>query len=157
MISVPLIALPTTSAKRAQIAGLTLYHLTPRANLEKILQGKVEPTTSVGENYNVRLLAKTGWSITPLRLFRDYSVLDTDLFNVTSGGDFLYFFVGKPNWWALLKNVQKLNWDKAENEFGVIRVHGSQLVAQDRPLFFRGDDSVIVTRGEYNGPAHVNV
>ena len=154
-MSVIVISLPATARHRAYIATQPIFHVTDRAALP-LIQKEIWPAAdALGDNCTIHLTSQSGWS-GPKRFLRDYSVVDAqDVFNFQTGGRYVYFFVGEPNWWGLLKNIGYLKWERVQAELGVIRIRGQNLVTDNARLFYRPDDRALVLSGEYRGPACV--
>ena len=154
-----IVSLPVTSTQRAAIAAGELVHLTAREALPKIVVGGAPES---GREQQVHLVAGQGWSLFPFKLFRDYSVLDVGVTDTSYWGQYLYFFLGEPNWWAYRKNITPFvspfrDWDSLSKTHAVIRVFGRAVLDQaGAHVFYRADDGVVIIRGEYRGPAAVN-
>lgn len=150
------IAVKPTKRQLGMIGSSTLVHVAELSRLALIVVDKTPPASqTIGENCTISLKAGQGWSATPFKLLRDYSVLDTDFTNLKDWGRYLYFFVGDPGKWAVFKNLDSFrSWEDICRNFAVIRISGAKLPAGS-PVFFRPDDDVVVMRGDYTGPAAV--
>jgi hypothetical protein len=105
----------------------------------------------------IDLQAAQGWSVQPFRLLRDYSVLDPHLGETKTWGQYTYFFLGEPSAWAVRKNIGlTAAWGKLGEDALVIEISGADLLQKAKHVFYRPDDSVVVIRGGYAGPARVD-
>jgi hypothetical protein len=147
------IAIPASKNRLATVSGSVLVHVTEPSNISSIVVDLKPASTNINENCTVFLKAGQGWSVAPMRLFRDYSVLELDVANTKNWGKYLYFFLGEPSRWAILKNLSSLKrWEDLQSSFGVIRVSGAQLLSKSgQPVFYRPDDNA-VSAGITTGP-----
>lgn len=148
------IAAPATAARRAEIGAGTLYHVTNSRHRAEIVTAML-PGTGFA-NCMVDLKAMQGYSVTPFRLLRDYSVLDANLADPKNWGQYLYFFLGEPGAWAVKKNLGlSATWGNLGPDALVIAVRGADLLSRNRIVFYRPDDRVVVVRGGFVGPARI--
>lgn len=150
-----LIAVPTPRFIFEELNFDWLYHFAPIGVLDRIIQA-THARTGEWASCDIELLATSGFGNHGRRLFRDYSVLDFEL-TLEDRGAYSYFFCGEPSAWGRLKNLSMWRSKPAE-DYGLatIRIRPSDLLDRyDGPLFFRLDDTVLVIRGGYAGPAEV--
>lgn len=149
-----MIAFSATEAQRRDIAAAELYHLTRLDDLEAIVTD-AGPDRPIHGPHQVHIKSFQGYSLFPFRMLRDYSILDTAVTDTSFYGCYLYFFLGVPSWWGIKKNVgPRETLDSVRHTHGVIRVAGAAVLTQaGTHVFYRPDDSAVVIRGEYSGPA----
>jgi hypothetical protein len=150
------VAFPVTMERMEHIRQGALFHVTYARNGAQIIKSKIDDKGD-GPNFMIDLQAAQGWSVTPFRLLRDYSVLDPHLGETRTWGQYTYFFLGAPSTWAVKKNIGLAAvWGKLGADKSVIEIKGTDLLQRAQHVFFRPDDSVVVIRGGYTGPARID-
>jgi hypothetical protein len=149
------VAFPVTMERLDHIRQGSLFHVTHARNRSQIIKGRIDGAS--GPNCTIDLQATQGWSVKPFRLLRDYSVLDPHLGETQTWGQYTYFFLGVPSTWAVKKNIGLLAaWGRLGDDATVFEIRGADLLQRVKHVFYRPDDSVVVVRGGYVGPALVD-
>ena len=150
------VALELSAADRASIEGKKLFHRAPA----KYRQSICRKTTlaPAGERLTVHLQAQQGWQLSPSKLIRDLTVLDTEIGPRHDYGRYLYFLVDEPSesqWLTAFR--QWANRGETARNPGVDRyeVPGRDVLRECDRVFYRPFDKVLVVRGDYRGPALV--
>lgn len=150
-----IIAAPASKERLTEIRNGSLFHVSKSEHRDKIIKSAAPAGTM--PNCTVEISAMQGWSVSPFRLLRDYSVLDHRADVTSTWGRYTYFFLGTPSSWAVKKNLGVLKaWGELGDDFTVYEVRGADVATADRLVFYRADDSVVVIRGGYTGPAHAD-